>query len=150
MYSLKKKRWSIIKAIFVFSEVFRTLYHIFSVSKCTNFIDSGHQCFSRIKYLKNYWGYYSKAKTEKCCGSNLCFCDTFRMYISCLAKYFLEVIAQKNSKMSIFEATTLSKHKVVWSIYVFRKILERWNLVQLHIFWKWVHTFHWKESPVGF
>ena len=29
------------------------LYYIFSGSRCTHFIDSGHQCFLSIKHLKN-------------------------------------------------------------------------------------------------
>ena len=57
---------------------------------------------------------------------------------------------KKTSKMSIFEAITQRKNEVVRSIYVFWKILEPSNLVQLHIFWKRVHTFHWKEPPVDF
>ena len=83
-----------------------------------------------------------KAKTEWCDRSNLCFCDTFRTFISCSAIYFLEVVAhlslkvatagsfrcKKTSKMSIFEAINLSKNEVVRSIYVFRKILERLTL----------------------
>ena len=43
---------------------------------------------------------------------------------------------KKTSKMSVFEAITLRKNEVVRSIYVFWKILERSNFVQLDIFWK--------------
>ena len=57
---------------------------------------------------------------------------------------------KKTSKMSIFEAITLRKNEAVRSIEIFWKILERSNLVQLHIFWKREHTFHWKEPPVDF
>ena len=42
---------------------------------------------------------------------------------------------KKTSKMSVFEAITLRKNEVVRSIYVFRKILQRSNFVQLDIFW---------------
>ena len=43
---------------------------------------------------------------------------------------------KKTSKISVFEAITLRKNEVVRSIYVFRKILQRSNFVQLDIFWK--------------
>ena len=42
---------------------------------------------------------------------------------------------KKTSKMSVFEAITLKKNEVVRSIYVFWKILQRSNFVQLDIFW---------------
>ena len=127
------------------------MYYKFSGSKCTHFIDSDHQCFLSIKALKNSILQANiKAKTETCDRSNLCFCDTFRMFILCSAIYFLEVIAhlslkvatsgpfrcRKTSKMSIFEAFNLNKNELLRSIYVFQKIVERSNLVQLHIFCK--------------
>ena len=51
---------------------------------------------------------------------------------------------KKTSKMSVFEAITLKKNEVVRSIYVFWKILQRSNFVQLDIFWYWLNTFLWK------
>ena len=132
------------------------MYYKFSGSKCTHFIDSDHQCFLSIKALKIAFLRLTLKQKRICDRSNLCFCDTFRTFIPCSAIYFLEVIAylslkvatggpfrcKETSKMSIFEAINLSKNEVVRSIYVFRKILERSNLVQLHIFCNRVHTFH--------
>ena len=81
--------------------------------------------FLWIKDLKQYsQGYYSKAKTEKCSRSNLCFYDTFGMFIACSAIYFLKVIVhlllkvatsgrfgcKKTSKISNFNAIILSKN----------------------------------------
>ena len=103
--------------------------------------------FLEIKNLKkeNFWGYYSKAKTEKCDRRNLCFCDTFGMFKTCSTIYFLEMSARsllkpgtsgpfrgkKTSKMGITDPIILSKkwRSAAIVIYVFWSILERSNLI---------------------
>ena len=37
---------------------------------------------------------------EKCDRRNLCFCDTFGMFIPCSAKYFLEVSTRVSLKVA--------------------------------------------------
>ena len=82
-----------------FSEDFRMLYYIFSGSRCTYFIDSGHQRFLSIKHLKNG---------------------------------IFEAIILKQKRRSATEV-----------IYVLVILLKCLYPVQLYIFWKWLHTFHW-------
>ena len=50
------------------------------------------------------------------------------------------------SKISIFKAIILKQKRrsATKEIYIFVLILERLYLEKVHIFWEWVHAFHWK------
>ena len=99
-----------------------------------------------------FWGYYSKAKMGECNQSNMCFLDDFLRFMPWTTTHFLEEGVRVSLKVATKGALRGKKTLKIHETKKFETFLINMAslyLVQLHIFWKEVRAFHWKQLPKG-